>query len=224
MLDMLEENSGTIAVVLSGVTVVGVVVLMTTVPAFAAAYVTVTGVQIFTTATGVGAAASGASYIRRENQRNADREHVYNDVEEEAAVEMQSSSTDRVNAQYTAGQEQHAQSRNMFAADEEESSAALRIVQAELKAAKAERQADRLRIERLEGLVNTISVGLDVREMDEMRHNYGTGNGEATDSSDEDDTRPLLSESNQMWQQAGDASSSVPPANVQGGLRRRNVG
>jgi hypothetical protein len=178
MFDVLENNSGKICLVLVGATLAGGAILVFGAPAFAAAYVSLHAVEILTVGSFVGAAASGASYERRESASRRMREQANNRQENLRRSFISSDAA-------TVEQQRGAVGNDLEIQTEER-----------LSAIEADNNSLRSEMRRLNGLYRNLSRGLARQEIEEERRRYEAGDYSDSDSSTEESKQPLLSERN----------------------------
>lgn len=219
MFDVLENHSGKICVVLVGATLAGGAVLVFGAPAFAAAYVTVHAVELFTVGAAVGAVASGSSYIRRENTNRNVRLQHQNVQERDGRLALTSNA---LREEYTMQATVSFEDTNISLAVDP------RETQERVAALEAENRAKDVRLERVERILKTALRGMAQREIDDESESYLAGNYSDSDSSAEESKQPLLSEQNMFQRRTVRVPMEVAANDVvnqrEAGVHRRRFG
>lgn len=184
MFDVLENHSGKICIVLVGATLAGSAILVFGAPAFAAAYVSLHAVELLTVGSAVGAAASGASYLRRENVNRNSRIQINDQRENSGRV---SASIERRRVARLASSDPSSENRTGLEADEERER--LSVAEADINSLRSE-------MRELRGLYRNFSRNQARQEIEDERRRYEAGHYSDSDSSTEESKRPLLSERN----------------------------
>ena len=210
MFDALENHSGKICIVLVGATLAGGAILVFGAPAFAAAYVSLHAVEILTVGSAVGAAASGASYLRRENANRNSRTQI-NDQRENSR--RMSASLERGRVALLASSDPSSENRIGLGADEERER--LSVAEADINSLRSEMRT-------LKGLYRNLSRNQARQEIEDERRRYEAGDYSDSDSSTEESKQPLLSERN-MFQRPVTRTSMEIAANDESQQHRSSV-
>lgn len=177
MFETLENNSGTICLVMIGATITGGAILVFGAPVFATAYVSLHVVELLTVSSAVGALASGASYIRRESINRNAREQSNNRQEETRRSQIIS---DGINME---------QITRRSGDLERQTEERLSVSEADINSLRSE-------IRGLKGMYRNLSRNFARQEIEEERRRYEAGDYSDSDSSTEEIKQPLLSERN----------------------------
>lgn len=216
MFDVLENHSGKICIVLVGTTLAGGAILVFGAPAFAAAYVSLHAVEILTVGSAVGAAASGASYLRRENANRNSRTQI-NDQRENSR--RMSASLERGRVALLASSDPSSENRIGLGTDEERER--LSVAEADINSLRSE-------IRGLKGMYRNLSRSLARQEIEDERRRYEAGDYSDSDSSTEESKQPLLSERNMFQRPVTRTSMEIAANDSQqhtgGVVHRRRMG
>lgn len=178
MFDVLENNSGKICIALVGTTLAGGAILVFGAPAFAAAYISLHAVEILTIGAAVGAAASGASYVRRESTRRLVREQANNGQENLRRSYIGSDAATVEQIRGGVGSDLEIQTQERISATE----ADISTLQSEVR--------------RLNGLYRNLSCSQAQQVIADERRRYEAGDYSDSDSSSDESKQALLSERN----------------------------
>ncbi len=219
MINVLENNSGRICLVLVGATIVGGAILMFGVPSMVTAYVTIHGVELFTVAAGVGAIATGASCYRRDSTNRAARLQLQNQQEQdrEASIDDDFMRENR-------------RQRNVRYSQNSNENISLTSQQTEerMSALESDNNVIRSEIRRLNGLYRNLSRSQAQQVIADEQQRYVAGDYSDSDSSSEESKQPLLSEQNIFQRPTTRVSMEVAANDVashqgDGVVRRRRM-
>lgn len=195
MFDVLENNSGKICIALVGTTLAGGAILVFGAPAFAAAYISLHAVEILTIGAAVGAAASGASYVRRESTRRLVREQANNGQENLRRSYIGSDAATVEQIRGGVGSDLEIQTQERISATE----ADISTLQSEVR--------------RLNGLYRNLSCSQAQQVIADERRRYEAGDYSDSDSSSDESKQALLSERNMFQRPVSSNGIRLRPNN-----------